>query len=99
LVGSDGINQCANTFGGLEMACSHEQNNEQAAVANYHRTAPMQIIGCGYVLPQLVAALNLVCSVPSQKISLVMAQLSNLMCFRIFKIYKRYFGSESRMNS
>jgi len=36
---------------------------------------PMQVTGCGYVLPQLVATLNLVCGVPSQMISLAMAQL------------------------
>jgi hypothetical protein len=73
----------------------------QAAVANYHRTAPIQITGCGSVLPQLVATMHLVCGVPSQMISLAMAQLSNLMCFRILalKIYKRYFESVSRINS
>jgi len=100
-VGTDGINLYANTVGGLEMACSHGQNNGRAAVANYHWTAAMQIIGCRYALPPLVATLNLVCGVPSQIISLAMAQLSNLMCFRILalKIYKRYFGSEWMINS
>ena len=83
------------------MACSHGQNNGRAAVVNYHWTAPMQTNGCGYVVPPLVATLNLVCGIPSQIISLAMVQLSNLMCFGILalKIYKLYFGSESRMNS